>query len=129
MNVSVRWLMFLAERAQITKARKPKHLSLRKFYFESWLDLQVQTTRWNSELSYDLKDYHHWLLFVNECWWNKQPRIRRLNMFTTWVSYLRTTLLLLLISAVVAAVLTLPIEKVRFFLQFHFWVSLISFFL
>lgn len=42
-------------------------------------------------------------------------------MFTTWVSYLRTTLLLLLISAVVAAVLTLPIEKIL--KDFLVWVE------
>lgn len=54
--------------------------------------------------------------------------IRRLNMFLTWPNALKITLLLLLVSAIVVACFTLPIEKVFSFLLFHFWLLLIFFF-
>lgn len=96
------------------------------------LDLQSQSGRYH--LSADWLISYHWLLIiegrskqVTPDFNLKTPRIRKLNMFFTWVSVLKITLLLLLVAAVVAACLTLPIEKVPFLFNFtsgSLWFSI-----
>lgn len=48
------------------------------------------------------------------------------TMSFTWNSALNITLLLLLVAAIVVGFLTLPVDKVLFLIQFHFWVLLSS---
>ncbi|KAE9455340.1 hypothetical protein C3L33_12761, partial [Rhododendron williamsianum] len=51
----------------------------------------------------------------DEC---SRPWRRRLSMAFNWTSFFKITLLILLVAAITTAFLTLPVDKVRFFLDF-----------